>query len=264
LVTTKDIVERFRKFSFRSETYPILGNEDFVYQFDAAEIAPPQINEHFEFTENMPFRLERNALSLFPEFYFHFKRLFSIQSHVNEAYCRYDPEVFRSLFSGTEEDIAVSVNQVERSFATHFRNCLSPDVQEDYPMFYTRKNVETKFVDRIESDCDHRSVGARFSELVRVAQTGDVIPLIKHLMAFEFSEDQIWWAITTAYGGFAQTDSQIRTFNRKIKYWESCENSSLFSRVKGFVWDLQDAGIVDQDTDIGSDYSSSPSTEESG
>ena len=35
LVTTKDAVERFRKFGFRLMTYAILGNGDFVYQFDA-------------------------------------------------------------------------------------------------------------------------------------------------------------------------------------------------------------------------------------
>ncbi|KAM9906792.1 hypothetical protein OXX79_001327 [Metschnikowia pulcherrima] len=67
-VTTKDTVECFRKFSFRSETYPILGNGDFVYQFDAAEIAPQQVIEPFDFTGNIPFCPGRNALSLFPEF----------------------------------------------------------------------------------------------------------------------------------------------------------------------------------------------------
>ncbi|KAM9936124.1 hypothetical protein OXX80_004324 [Metschnikowia pulcherrima] len=40
--TIKDLVERFRKFSFRSETYPIKRGGNFVYQFDAAEIAPQQ------------------------------------------------------------------------------------------------------------------------------------------------------------------------------------------------------------------------------
>ncbi|KAM9900296.1 hypothetical protein OXX79_005223 [Metschnikowia pulcherrima] len=67
-VATKDTVECFRKFSFRSETYPILGNVDFVYQIDAAEIAPQQGIEPFDFTEHIAFRQERNALSLFPEF----------------------------------------------------------------------------------------------------------------------------------------------------------------------------------------------------
>ncbi|KAM9888753.1 hypothetical protein OXX79_012656 [Metschnikowia pulcherrima] len=43
--TIKDLVERFRKFSFRSETYPIKRGGNFVYQFDAAEIAPQQIRE---------------------------------------------------------------------------------------------------------------------------------------------------------------------------------------------------------------------------
>ena len=38
--TIKNLVERFRKFSFRLETYPIKRGGDFVYQFDAAEIAP--------------------------------------------------------------------------------------------------------------------------------------------------------------------------------------------------------------------------------
>ena len=38
--TIKDLVERFRKFSFRLETYPIKRGGNFVYQFDAAEIAP--------------------------------------------------------------------------------------------------------------------------------------------------------------------------------------------------------------------------------
>ncbi|KAM9904037.1 hypothetical protein OXX69_007719 [Metschnikowia pulcherrima] len=67
-VATKDTVERFRKFSFRSETYPILGNGDFVYQIDAAESAPQQVIEPFDLTEHIPFRPGRNALSLFPEF----------------------------------------------------------------------------------------------------------------------------------------------------------------------------------------------------
>ena len=40
--TIKDLVERFRKFSFRLETYPIKRGGNFVYQFDAAEIAPQQ------------------------------------------------------------------------------------------------------------------------------------------------------------------------------------------------------------------------------
>ncbi|KAM9891527.1 hypothetical protein OXX79_010666, partial [Metschnikowia pulcherrima] len=72
--TIKDLVERFRKFSFRSETYPIKRGGNFVYQFDAAEIAPQQVIEPFNFAEKVPFRLERDKLSLFPEFYSSFKR----------------------------------------------------------------------------------------------------------------------------------------------------------------------------------------------
>ena len=58
--TIKDLVERFRKFSFRLETYPIKRGGNFVYQFDAAEIAPQhrllqalQVNWRFgsQFTE---------------------------------------------------------------------------------------------------------------------------------------------------------------------------------------------------------------------
>ncbi|KAF8005001.1 hypothetical protein HF325_000458 [Metschnikowia pulcherrima] len=67
-VATKETVECFRKFSFRLETYPILGNGDFVYQFDAAESAPQQIIEPFDFTEHIPFCPERNELSFIPEF----------------------------------------------------------------------------------------------------------------------------------------------------------------------------------------------------
>ncbi|KAF8000496.1 hypothetical protein HF325_005425 [Metschnikowia pulcherrima] len=90
--TIKDLVERFRKFSFRLETYPIRRGGNFVYQFDAAEIAPQQVIEPFNFAEKVPFRLERDKLSLFPEFYSLFKRSFSNQAHVNEAYCRLSPE----------------------------------------------------------------------------------------------------------------------------------------------------------------------------
>lgn len=62
-VATKDTVERFRKFSFRPATYPILGNGDFVYQIDAAEIAPQQVIEPFELTEHsIPSRAKRIEL----------------------------------------------------------------------------------------------------------------------------------------------------------------------------------------------------------
>ena len=44
--TIKDLVERFRKFSFRLETYPIKRGGNFVYQFDAAEIAPQHVRLH--------------------------------------------------------------------------------------------------------------------------------------------------------------------------------------------------------------------------
>ncbi|KAM9886410.1 hypothetical protein OXX79_014203, partial [Metschnikowia pulcherrima] len=64
-------------------------------------------------------------------------------------------------------------------------------------------------------------------------------------MAFEFSEDQIWWAVSVAFGEYAKTDTQIRTFNRKMSYWSSYKNAALVRRVQDFVSDLKDASIVE-------------------
>ncbi|KAF7998828.1 hypothetical protein HF325_006360 [Metschnikowia pulcherrima] len=62
--------------------------------------------------------VERERVSLFPEFYFHFKKNFERTSMLREACCKFgsDVEDFKARFSGSRKEKYRVLEAIELSF----------------------------------------------------------------------------------------------------------------------------------------------------
>lgn len=213
------------------------------FRFNATPYVQQQTSEPFEYKDFVPYKLKLKKTGLFPEFYFHFKRAFSLLSTENRAYCSVDLDKFRSSYVGSQQDIESSVIRVENDFDQKFRQCLNPRLLKEFPTWtFTRACVETEFREKLREYKDYTSYPNRMNELMQRARLDDAVELIDLLMAYEHSESSIWQHVLLVFSKFYTSETQKQFFNSKVEFWQN-QSGPVSRRVQGFVKELRDEGI---------------------
>lgn len=247
----EDAIESFRMHDFSLKSYMDEFFPDQDYQLVAfPSVAPPEDesprNNHIPYSMRpgilTPYQLELEESALFPEFYFHFKRSFADISQENRAYCSVDLERFKSFYVGSEQDINSSVVRVEQDFDSKFKECLHPDLLNDFSSsIFTRAYVETKFLDSMKKNTDHFSYPNRMDELIHRARVcnENIMPFLDFLMAYEYPESSIWFQVILVYSRYFGTEKGKKFLSTKLEAWQG-ENAPLLRKVQGFAKDMHD------------------------
>ncbi|KAM9937205.1 hypothetical protein OXX80_003254 [Metschnikowia pulcherrima] len=213
------------------------------FRFSATPQVQQQTSDPFEYENFVPYKLKLMETGLFPEFYFHFKRAFSLLSIENRAYCSVDLDKFRSSFVGSQQDTESSVVRVENDFDQKFRQCLDPKLLKEFPTWtFTRACVETEFREKMREHKDYTSYAYRINQLMRKAHLDDAVALIEFLMAFEHSESSIWQHMSLVFRKLHNSEKRKRVFNSKVDFWQN-QSGPVSRRVQSFVNELRDEGI---------------------
>ncbi|KAM9939073.1 hypothetical protein OXX80_001434 [Metschnikowia pulcherrima] len=213
------------------------------FRFNATPYVQQQTSEPFEYKDFVPYKLKLEKTGLFSEFYFHFKRAFSLLSTENRAYCSVDLEKLRSSYVGSQQDIESSVIRVENDFDQKFRQCLDPKLLKEFPTWtFTRACVETEFREKLREYKDYTSYPNRMNKLMQRARLDDAVELIDFLMAFEHSESSIWQHVLLVFSKFYLSETRKQFFNSKVEFWQN-QSGPVSRRVQGFVKELRDEGI---------------------
>lgn len=258
----EDAIESFRMHDFSLKSYLDEFFPDQDYQLLAVPYVPPppeplapQPSQPSEPEVTIPYRhrpgiltpyqLKLENSALFPEFYLHFKRSFANISHENRAYCSVDLERFKSFYVGNKQDIISSVIRVEQDFDSKFKECLHPDLLNEFSAYvFNRVYVETKFRDAMKNNVDHSSYPRRMDELIGKARSSskNITPLLDFLMAYEYPESAIWFQVLLVYSRYFNSGKRKRFLNMKAEAWQR-ENAPLLRKIQGFVKDLSDEGM---------------------
>lgn len=233
-------MESFQLYDFHLKSYLDEVNPDEVFQFIATPYIPQQVNEQIDFKDYVPYQLKLEKTGLFPEFYYHFKKSFSAVSTENRAYCSTSLDKFGTFYVGASQDIKGSIVKVENDFEQKFRQCLHPELLNEFSTWYlTRSCVETKFRDKLKETFDLMSYPERIKDLTWKAKNFDPLPLVEFLMAYEHSENSVWHHVLLAFTNDLQAEKRTQYLNTKAVEWKRV-NIPLSRQIQGFVKELEE------------------------
>lgn len=198
------------------------------YKFDTSEVLRNLICFGPPTREKLvPFKLKNE--SSFAEWYHYFKKSFARTSLLNQAYCTVDSSTFQSFFHGEhiltfEKNWVIS--KVEDAFSETFKECLGRNLRQKYAdRNFTRKYVETELVLEFSKKAKRGIIQDRNRRLYERATTGEYAPYIKFLQAHEFSDDDIYDMVSTAYVRNIDDDKDLRYYDEVREKWRHWDGS---------------------------------------
>lgn len=241
-LTARDLEETLPMYEIHPKTYHAL---DTGVQLDAATPTNIANSIEFQFSDFVPYQLELDKCGLFPEFYFHFKRSFSNQSAENLAYCSRNLLEFTATYVGSEKDISSSVARVETDFDLKFRQCLHPELLNEFPGWtFTRNCVETQFREILEQRKDLASASIRLEKLNQQSRSEwQAGPLVDFLTAFGYSELSVWFHLVLVFGASAIDHPKNQESLKIAAQWQT-EVGSLSRRTQAFVDQYKATAVI--------------------
>lgn len=147
-----------------------------------------------EYRELTPYTLEYDQAALFPEWYFHFLKNFALFSPPHRNYCSKNREEFLELAIEEGSLKEQLLMKMEAEFDTAFRTKLGSSLREKYKtLSITREVVETQVVTELAGFASWTDTILRESNLAQsVVLRNEMGPYVSFLMAYDYSEQNIW------------------------------------------------------------------------
>ncbi|EEQ39087.1 hypothetical protein EJF18_40021 [Clavispora lusitaniae] len=151
-----------------------------------------------EINQLSPFQLRHPAH--IREWYYLFKRNFSMESPVFDDYCNLSCDEFRLRFEGSPAQIEYAISIVEMQFHDCLRMLLADFVGS--VVLLVRDYVEDVLMENLEKSEGKEvfsiQLTLRRNHLMKMAALGNFRPLLHHLLVYSATPEQIWQTFITS------------------------------------------------------------------
>ncbi|GEQ69611.1 hypothetical protein JCM33374_g3284 [Metschnikowia sp. JCM 33374] len=191
-----------------------------------------------------PYNMSWHHAALFPEWYFHLLRNFANRSEYHKHYCLTPRRDFGNLLIGSDQEKTALLTALDTDFS-HAFNVRLGDLFST--MFHdrvlTREVVETEIVKIFADMASPPAYLIRNDRLAEKVSVGNIQPQVDFLMAFDYSEKDIWMTICGLLLKNIVNSELLLTFEEISETFISAKKYSV-SDVYDFVQLVDSKGLI--------------------